>query len=178
MARIVEAAWEASAEWGLYIWLSVVLCARRGEVVALQWEDISLAPSHLIYGGEPEPGHVERVEHPRRRRQPGTQRRRITPVRVQRRGHTDPRQPGSRCPIQQLNASAERPSTTSSSRATAPGAGQVHDPGHERGRAGGGGERGLVHPDRANPGQPSQVVDQRSPVIADTMLKELLRFHH
>lgn len=42
MARIVEAAWEASAEWGLYVWLSAVLGARRGEVVALQWEDIDL----------------------------------------------------------------------------------------------------------------------------------------
>ena len=42
MARIVEAAWTSSAEWGLYIWLSAVLGARRGEVVALQWEDIDL----------------------------------------------------------------------------------------------------------------------------------------
>jgi integrase len=40
MARIVEAAWKSSAEWGLYVWLSAVLGARRGEVVALQWEDI------------------------------------------------------------------------------------------------------------------------------------------
>ncbi len=42
MARIVEAAWASSPEWGLYIWLSAVLGARRGEVVALQWEDIDL----------------------------------------------------------------------------------------------------------------------------------------
>lgn len=42
MARIVEAAWAASAEWGLYVWLSAVLGARRGEVVALQWEDVDL----------------------------------------------------------------------------------------------------------------------------------------
>ncbi|HVM15921.1 MAG TPA: tyrosine-type recombinase/integrase [Egibacteraceae bacterium] len=42
MARIVEAAWEASPEWGLYVWLSAVLGARRGEVVALQWEDMDL----------------------------------------------------------------------------------------------------------------------------------------
>lgn len=45
MARIVEAAWSADAEWGLFIWLSAVLGARRGEVVALQWEDIDLAGS-------------------------------------------------------------------------------------------------------------------------------------
>ncbi|GAA3250856.1 site-specific integrase [Pseudonocardia petroleophila] len=43
MARIVEAAWSSSAEWGLYVWLSAVLGARRGEVVALQWEDVDLA---------------------------------------------------------------------------------------------------------------------------------------
>lgn len=43
MARIVEAAWTSSAEWGLYVWLSAVLGARRGEVVALQWEDVDLA---------------------------------------------------------------------------------------------------------------------------------------
>jgi len=43
MARIVQAAWAADAEWGLFIWLSAVLGARRGEVVALQWEDIDLA---------------------------------------------------------------------------------------------------------------------------------------
>ena len=42
MALIVEAAWAASAEWGLYVWLSAVLGARRGEVVALQWEDVDL----------------------------------------------------------------------------------------------------------------------------------------
>ena len=42
MALIVEAAWQASAEWGLYVWLSAVLGARRGEVVALQWADIEL----------------------------------------------------------------------------------------------------------------------------------------
>jgi integrase len=42
MARIVEAAWASSAEWGLYIWLSAMLGARRGEVVALEWEDIDL----------------------------------------------------------------------------------------------------------------------------------------
>ena len=42
MARIVEAAWASSAEWGLYVWLSAVLGVRRGEVVALQREDIDL----------------------------------------------------------------------------------------------------------------------------------------
>lgn len=42
MARIVETAWASSSEWGLYLWLSAMLGARRGEVVALQWEDLDL----------------------------------------------------------------------------------------------------------------------------------------
>ncbi|OLL76447.1 putative ABC transporter ATP-binding protein [Pseudonocardia sp. Ae168_Ps1] len=42
MARIVETAWTAAAEWGLSVWLSAVLGARRREVIALQWEDIDL----------------------------------------------------------------------------------------------------------------------------------------
>lgn len=40
MAVIVETAWKSAPEWGLYVWLSAVTGARRGEVVALQWEDI------------------------------------------------------------------------------------------------------------------------------------------
>lgn len=42
MARIVEAAWAASHERGLYVWLSAVTGARRGEVVALQWDDVDV----------------------------------------------------------------------------------------------------------------------------------------
>lgn len=42
MARIIEAAYEESHEWGVYLWLSAVTGARRGEVVALQWEDVDL----------------------------------------------------------------------------------------------------------------------------------------
>lgn len=34
---------EASPEWGLSLWLSAVTGARRGEVVALQWQDIDFA---------------------------------------------------------------------------------------------------------------------------------------
>lgn len=40
MAEIIEAAWKAASWWGLFLWLSAVLGARRGEVVALQWEDV------------------------------------------------------------------------------------------------------------------------------------------
>ncbi|MGH3707673.1 MAG: site-specific integrase [Pseudonocardiaceae bacterium] len=43
MASIVEAAWKASDDWGLYVWLSAVTGARRGEVIALQWNDVDLA---------------------------------------------------------------------------------------------------------------------------------------
>ncbi len=42
MARIVAGAYEGSSEWGLYVWLSAVTGARRGEVVALQWDDVDL----------------------------------------------------------------------------------------------------------------------------------------
>jgi integrase len=48
MARIIETAHEASEEWGTYVWLSAVTGARRGEVAALQWEDIDLANAVVI----------------------------------------------------------------------------------------------------------------------------------
>jgi integrase len=37
-----------TSEWGLYLWLSAVIGARRGEVVALQWDDIDLAGAHQM----------------------------------------------------------------------------------------------------------------------------------
>jgi integrase len=42
MAKIIETAWREAPWWGLFLWLSAVLGARRGEVVALQWEDVDL----------------------------------------------------------------------------------------------------------------------------------------
>lgn len=48
MARIIEAANKDSAEWGTYLWLSAVTGARRGEVVALQWEDIDLEAGVVV----------------------------------------------------------------------------------------------------------------------------------
>jgi integrase len=42
MARIIEEAWRSSNEWGLYVWLSAVTGARRGEVIALQWGDVDI----------------------------------------------------------------------------------------------------------------------------------------
>lgn len=43
MAEIIETAWSGDPWWGLYLWLSAILGARRGEVVALQWEDVDLS---------------------------------------------------------------------------------------------------------------------------------------
>lgn len=48
MARIVEAAHRDAEWWGTYVWLSAVLGARRGEVVALQWEDIDLEAGIVV----------------------------------------------------------------------------------------------------------------------------------
>lgn len=41
-AQIIEAAWQDDDWWGLFIWLSAVTGARRGETVALQWCDFDL----------------------------------------------------------------------------------------------------------------------------------------
>jgi len=42
MARIIEAAWRAEDEWGLYIWLSAVTGARRGELLATRFDSYDL----------------------------------------------------------------------------------------------------------------------------------------
>jgi integrase len=48
MARIVEPAYLDAEWWGTYMWLSAVIGARRGEVVALQWEDIDLEAGTVV----------------------------------------------------------------------------------------------------------------------------------
>jgi hypothetical protein len=88
--------------------------------VAVPGQFLLDASAHLVDGGEPQPSHVERVEHAGRRGQPGAQRGGVAAVRVGDAATTDARQPGSRGAVQQLSALAERPSTTSSSRATPP----------------------------------------------------------
>lgn len=46
-ARIVEVATAKSAEWGLYIWLSIVTGARRGELCALRWRHVDLESGQI-----------------------------------------------------------------------------------------------------------------------------------
>jgi integrase len=46
-ARIVAAAWAEDVEWGLLIWVYLVTGARRGEVLALRWEDLDLVSGVL-----------------------------------------------------------------------------------------------------------------------------------
>jgi integrase len=46
-ARIVAAAWVEDGEWGLLVWLLLVTGARRGEILALRWEDLNLGTGVL-----------------------------------------------------------------------------------------------------------------------------------
>lgn len=41
-SRIIEAAWEQDPAWGVLIWLKMVTGARRGELLALRWNDVHL----------------------------------------------------------------------------------------------------------------------------------------
>jgi integrase len=40
-------AWAEDAEWGLLVWMLLVTGARRGEVLALRWENVDLASGVL-----------------------------------------------------------------------------------------------------------------------------------
>jgi integrase len=58
-ARLVEEAWAQDEQWGLYLWLAMVLGARRGELVALRWQHvdletgfISVSRNYVRAGGE------------------------------------------------------------------------------------------------------------------------------
>jgi integrase len=39
-AKIVDAAWEQDEDWGTFVWLTLVTGARRGELLALIWDDL------------------------------------------------------------------------------------------------------------------------------------------
>ena len=46
-ARIVAAAWDQDPAWGLLVWTLLVTGARRGEVLALRWENLDLTAGIL-----------------------------------------------------------------------------------------------------------------------------------
>jgi integrase len=46
-ARIVAAAWAQDDEWGMFVWMTLVTGARRGELLALRWEDVDLSSGML-----------------------------------------------------------------------------------------------------------------------------------
>ncbi|PSL08193.1 DNA-binding transcriptional regulator YhcF (GntR family) [Haloactinopolyspora alba] len=47
-ARIVTAAWDSDADWGMLVWLTMVTGYRRGELCAIRWEDIDL-PNRVLH---------------------------------------------------------------------------------------------------------------------------------
>lgn len=46
-ARIVEAAWAESDDWGALVWLVMVTGLRRAELLALRWRDVDLETGYL-----------------------------------------------------------------------------------------------------------------------------------
>jgi integrase len=46
-AKIANAAWAQDEDWGTFVWLTLVTGARRGELLALTWEDVDLATGML-----------------------------------------------------------------------------------------------------------------------------------
>ncbi|HEY3690778.1 MAG TPA: site-specific integrase, partial [Pseudonocardiaceae bacterium] len=46
-AKIVNAAWDQDEDWGTFVWLALVTGARRGELLALIWDDVDLVAGTL-----------------------------------------------------------------------------------------------------------------------------------
>jgi len=46
-AKIVNAAWQQDEDWGTFVWLTLVSGARRGELLALLWDDIDFVTGML-----------------------------------------------------------------------------------------------------------------------------------
>ncbi|MGH3511322.1 MAG: tyrosine-type recombinase/integrase [Pseudonocardiaceae bacterium] len=46
-AKIVNAAWDQDEDWGTFVWLALVTGARRGELLALVWDDVDLVAGAL-----------------------------------------------------------------------------------------------------------------------------------
>lgn len=46
-AKIVTAAWEQDDDWGTFVWATLTTGARRGELLALRWEDVDLVAAVL-----------------------------------------------------------------------------------------------------------------------------------
>lgn len=44
---MIEEAWRQDEQWGLYLWLAMVLGARRGELVALRWKHIDFSTGFI-----------------------------------------------------------------------------------------------------------------------------------
>lgn len=47
-ARIIEKAWSTDADWGTFVWLTMVTGARRGELVALRFANIELSCASCV----------------------------------------------------------------------------------------------------------------------------------
>ncbi len=113
---------------------------------------------------------MEGVQHPHGLREAVRQGGCVAPERVQR-GRRDARSPGRVAAGEPLLHRGSGPAgdDVEQLRARPSRAGQRDDPGHELGARARTGreERGLVHADRDDPGQPCRIVDQRRAVVAD-----------
>lgn len=51
-ARLINAAWTWSKDWGTLVWVAMTTGARRGELCALQWQDVNLKLACAACGAE------------------------------------------------------------------------------------------------------------------------------